>query len=335
MDRGDDWGIDLDALAAARDALAERVSREPHSYPVEQLANAHAWLGEAAEARERFTQAAAASVAELREYGGDADPYRLARVASLHLRAGRANEAAPWFERALAVETDLARAAPYRYLLGDVEGALAAAVRAPEPDGILHAVESLARARRDRDPTVAAALAGTLARWLQEDRSTPEMDSGAPDLPTWDWLAEAFRVEAELAGEPVPDRPEMLRRAGLLRPGSGIPAPATTPDVSPSREGSYALTVAAPGGGEVTATVTVDDWLDVALVPHPDRPDLRVELEKQGGQWNVRAGGEPVAGTYWGYREALAAAAPALRERSDGDWAITVIDALATASYGE
>ena len=328
------WGINLEELARGRDEVAKRVADTPRSHPLEQLARAHRWLEEEDAARRRFAEAARACEAEGQAHDR-ADVAQLGRIGSLWLLAGQADAGRPWLERALKAESRPDRRAVLLYQLGDFDGTVEAAAQEPElPYPLLEAIAALAEARRGGDTEHAAAAADGFAACIRDEPLPPDRESGL-SYSLFDWLEEAHRVRAELAGEPQPDHTAILERAGLLRSGPARP-PEPPPDVSPSRPGNHALERLGPEGEPVTATVVVDDWLDVTFDPLPGRDDLRVELEKLGGQWHVRVGGDELPGQFWGYREAIGVASDHLRERRarHAEWAIKTLDALARASFG-
>src|SRR5215207_9178262 len=210
------WGLDRRTLEAGRDEKAALVAGDPWHHPLEELGRAHRWLDEDEAGRRRFGEAAADLEASF-EARGRGDALSQGRTGGLLLLAGEPDAARTWFERALA-SLDAAspreanRVAALRYLLGDPEGALVAAALAEEPDPILEPIAGLAQARRDRDPDTAARARDRVARLIRAGRTPPYEESGSPDLTLFDWLEEAFRVEADLRGEPPPDHAAMLAR---------------------------------------------------------------------------------------------------------------------------
>ena len=80
------WGVNLDEVAAARDALREEVAEHARSHPLERLANAHRWLDEEDEARRRFGEAAADLEASF-EARGRGDALSRGRTGGLLLQA--------------------------------------------------------------------------------------------------------------------------------------------------------------------------------------------------------------------------------------------------------
>jgi hypothetical protein len=223
------WGLDRRTLEAGRDEKAALVAEDPWHHPLEELARAHRWLDEDTEARRRFGEAAADLEASF-EARGRGDALSRGRTGGLLLQAGDPSAASEWFERALASldvasPRDANRVAALRYLLGNPEGALVAAALAEEPDPILEPVATLAQARRNRDLEAAARARDAVAGLIRAGRTPPYDESGSPDLTLFDWLEEAFRVEAELRGEPLPDHAAMLDRANLAKAMKGGEVP--------------------------------------------------------------------------------------------------------------
>ena len=211
--------VDLDALAAGRDELIARVAEHPTSDALERLARAHAWLGEAGEARRRYREAAAAEEEVVHRWGRE-DASRISRVGSLLLRAGDPEAARPWFERAVRSELRHDHLASLSYLLGGFEAAIRYAERAAEEEDApypwVEAIATLARARRDADPAAAEEAQERFAALIRDERTPPDQESGGGDLSLFDWLEEAYRVHAALTGAPPPGGREMLERSRLL-----------------------------------------------------------------------------------------------------------------------
>jgi hypothetical protein len=128
------WGVNLEDLAAARDALVVEVGGRPGSHAIERLARAHRWLEEEDAARARFREAAAAAEAVLARWGRE-DPAALSRIGSLLLRAGDTDAAAPWLERAAGSARGADDAAALSYLRGDYAVAVEGAARAVAAEG--------------------------------------------------------------------------------------------------------------------------------------------------------------------------------------------------------
>ena len=340
------WGVDRHELEAGRDEMRGLAAERASHHVLEQLARAHRWLDEDEEARRRFREAAA-DLEERIEARGRGDASSRGRTGGLLQQAGEVEAARAWFGRALASldvasPRDANRVAPLRYLLGDPEGALVAAALAEEPDPILDPIVELARARRDRDPEAAARARDGIARLIRAGRTPPFDESGSPDMTLFDWLEEAFRVEADLRGEPPPDHATMLGRAGLAKGG----APDDVPDWPPP-PGRNALRRTTPDGAEVEATVEVDDDNDGVFRVDP-RPgiELTVRLIKEFGEYRVRIEwGDDEDGWYEqdldhrtpGFRTGVDAAADWLLAHAPdppgGEGAAETLRALAAAAY--
>jgi len=329
------WGVNLEDLAAARDDLAARVAEHPTSHALEQLARAHAWLGEPDEARRRYREAASAEEQVVHRWGRE-DPSRISRVGSLLLRAGEPEAARPWLERAVRSELRHDHLAPLAYLLGGFDTAIRdAELATAEEDGPYpwaEAVAAIARARRDADRAAAGDARERFAALIRDDRTPPDQESGSSDLSLFDWLEEACRVEAELTGAPRPGGREMLERSGLLRTERAPARPAPPPDAGPQRPGTRTIVNPRPDGGEVTAAVTVDEEGDLHFVLDPER-DLRASLRQAGGRWRAWLGDTELPGDYSGPRGAKRALREPLRARPDGQWAVALLDRLFTESF--
>jgi tetratricopeptide (TPR) repeat protein len=342
------WGIDRAALQRGRDEKAAQVAQDAWHHPLEQLARAHRWLDEEDEATRRFAEAAA-DLEESIEAAGRGDAASRGRTGGLLRMAGNGYAARGWFDRALKSGPVPGDEAALRYLLGDEQGALEAAQRAGESSPRLEAVAALARARLDRDPDAAVQSREILAGVIRAERTPPFEESGHPDLSVFDWLEEAFRVEAELRGEPVPDHAAMLERAGLAkaaRGSKGSKGGKATPDWPPP-PGRHELARTTPDGAEVGAVVAVDDDGDVELILDPrEGIELTVRLIKEFGEYRVRIEyGDDEAGhaeqnldaRASGFRAACDAAADWLRSHAPdppgGEWAAETLGALADAAF--
>ena len=343
------WGIDRHELEAGREEMRARAAERASHRVLEQLARAHRWLDEDEEARRRFREAAA-DLEERIEARGRGDAWSRGRTGGLLLQAGEPEAARRWFGRALesldvASPRDANRVAALRYLLGDPEGALVAAALAEEPDPILEPIAELARARRDHDPEAAARARDGVARLIRAGRTPPFEESGSPDLTLFDWLEEAFRVEADLRGEPLPDHAAMLERAALAKAIKGG-APDDVPDWPPP-PGRHALRRTTPDGAEVEATVEVDADNDGVFRIDPRAGiGLTVRLIKEFGEYRVRIEwGDDEEGWFEqdldhrtpGFRTGYDAAADWLRAHAPdppgGEWAAETLLALAAAAY--
>ena len=338
------WGIDRRGLEAGREEMRALAAERASHRVLEQLARAHQWLDEDEQAR-RYFREAAADLEERIEARGRGGAASRGRTGGLLHQAGQEEAARAWFERALgsldaASPRDANEVATLRYLLGDAEGALVAAALAAEPDPILEPVATLAQARRDRDPEAAARARDAVAGLIRAGRTPPYDESGSPDLTLFDWLEEAFRVEADLRGEPRPDHAAMLDRANLSRAMKGGEVPDWPPPA-----GRHALARTTPGGEGVEATVEVDDDNDGVFVLDP-RAGLTVRLIKEYGEYRVRIGwGDDEEGWYEedldhrtpGFRSGFDAAADWLLAHAPdppgGAWAAETLRALADAAY--
>ena len=284
------WGLDRAQLEAGREEMRARAEERPTHRVLEQLARAHRWLDEDDEARQRF-RAAAADLDERIEQRGRGSAHRRGQTGGLLRLAGDDEAARDWLERALgsldaASPSDAGQVAELRYLLGDDAGAQEAAARAEEVYSRLESVVDLARARERADPDAAAAARDRIALALHADRTPPSDESGQRSLGAWDWLEEAFRVEAGLRGEAVPSHAEMLERAGLSREAGAArdDAPAPAP-----AQGRHEIVRTAPGGAQVEPTAVVDEHGNVVLRVDP-REDVQlcVRLLAQFGELVVR-----------------------------------------------
>jgi hypothetical protein len=321
--------VNLDDLAAARDALAAEVGERAGSHALERLARAHRWLGEEDAARGRFAAAARAAEAALERFGRD-DPTPVARVGSLLWRARDQEAARPWLERALRGGLRADDAAGVEYLLGSWDDAVASADRASgggAPDPWAAAIGALARARRDGDAAAAAAAGDGFVELIRRERTPPDEESGSSSLSLFDWLEEAERVRAELEAAEPPDHAELLERAGLLRAERAPERPQPPPDAAPGRPGTATIAYPAPDGGDVEARVSVDERGDIHFLLHPAR-DLRAALVQANGLWRARLGDTELPGTFRGPRAAKRALWDPLREQPDGQWAVALLDRL-------
>jgi hypothetical protein len=341
------WGTDRHELEAGREEMRALAAERASHRVLEQLARAHRWLDEDEEARRRFRDAAGDLEARI-EARGRGDALSRGRTGGLLLQAGEPDAARRWFERALdslevASPRDANRVAALRYLLGDPEGTLVAAALAEEPDPILEPIAQLARARRDHDPAAAARAGDGVARLIRAGRTPPFEESGSPNLTLFDWLEEAFRVEAEVRGEPPPDHAAMLERAGLAKAMRGGAAD-DVPDWPPP-PGRHTLQRTTPDGAEVEASVEVDEDNDGVFALDP-RAGLTVKLIKEYGEYRVRIEwGDDEEGWYEedldrrtpGFRTGFGAAADWLRAHAPdppgGEWAAETLRALAAAAY--
>jgi tetratricopeptide (TPR) repeat protein len=329
------WGVHPADLADARDQLTERVAEHPTSHALEQLARAHVWLGERDAARRRYREAADVEQANLRRWKRE-DPTRVARIGSLLFRAGEPGAARPWLERALGVEVRDDRLAGLRYLLGDDATAIAHAARAAAdkdvPYPLADAIATLARARRDADPALADDARERFADLIRAERTPPDEESGSGDLALFDWLEEAYRVQAALTAARPPGGRVMLERSGLLAAERAPARPAAAGDTAPEGPGSRTVVNPHPDGGEVEATVTVDEHGDLEFLLDPDR-DLRAAIRQSDGGWHAWMGGTQLPGEYHGPRSAKRALREPLRAQPHGQWAVALLDRLFTEGF--
>src|SRR5262249_29003234 len=147
--------------------------------------------------------------------------------------------------------------AAWRYLQGDDAGALKAAGREPEPTSWLRGVAALARTRSQRDQALAREGRERMAEAIRGDRTPPFMESGSSTMSLFDWLEEAFRLEADLAGTPAPDHLAMLEQAGLLK--ASKPARSRkrkAPDLPPP-PGRYTVARTTPDGAQVESVLVM------------------------------------------------------------------------------
>ena len=325
------WGVNLDDVAAARDRLTARVAEHTTSHALEQLARAHAWLGEDDAARRRWREAAEVEEEHVRRWGRE-DATRIARVGSLLLRAGDADAARPWLERAVRSELRHDRLAALSYLLGGFDAAVRYAGRAvveeEAPYPWAEAVAALARARRDGDAGAAEDARERFVALIREERTPPDEESGSGDYSLFDWLEETFRVSDGAA----PGGREMLERSGLLSAEPAPPRPAPAADAGPSGRGSRTVANPHPDGGEVEARVTVDERGDLEFVLDPQR-DLRAAIRRAGGGWHAWLGDTELPGEFGGPRGAKRALREPLRAQPHGQWAVALLDRLFTESY--
>jgi hypothetical protein len=325
------WGVNLEAVARARDALLAEVAEHPSSHPLERLARAQRWLGEEDEARGRFREAAAHAENVLNRWARE-DTDAISRIGSLLWRARDPDAARGWFERAAQTQQRPDDRAETEYLMGDDRRALDHAGRAAAYPR-LEAVQSLAAARLAGEAAQADEAVRRFAAVIAVDRTPPDEESGSSTLSLFDWLEEAFRARSALAGTPVPDHRAMLEEAGLLRAEPAATRPEPAPDRGPQTAGTRSIDYPQPGGdGRVAPAVTVDKRGDMHFLLHPER-DLRVALVQEDGAWRARLGDTAVSGRYSGPRSARKALTEPLRAQPDGQWAIALLDKLFREAY--
>jgi hypothetical protein len=338
------WGLDRAALEAGRAEAAERLERRGgSSFEYEQLARAHRWLDEPTMAGRLFAEAEKLDEKHRTRFLTGSDLGR--RGGLLHL-AGDERGARKWLKKALKDDPGPYEEAGWRYLLGDDAGALAAAAREPEPNAYLRGLVALARARSQRDPALAREGRERMAEAVRGVRMPPYMESGSSDMSAFDWLEEAFRLEAELAGSPVPDHLAMLEQAGLLKASKAAkPRRRRAPDLPPP-PGRYTVSRTTPDGAQVESVLVMTEERDAELILDP-RPevDIRVALILEYGEHRVRITAGPeeegvyeedLADRYGGFRAACEAAADFLRASTspNGEWAAETVAELLAAAFG-
>jgi len=340
------WGLTLDALATQRNEAIVKAQREPVHRSFEQLGRAHRWLDEGEEAR-RWFRAAAADLDERIEQRGRGSADRRGQTGALLRLAGEDADARRWLQWAMetsAGDSDgqLADRAAWTYLLGDREGCLESASRLREPAeyGLTRAVTTLARASLAGDPAPLAAVVGDLADAIRADRLPPAHKSGAAAGGLYDWLEEAFRVEAVLGGTAVPDHPTMLARAGLLDGGAAPVA------ISLPAEGRWSVPRQAPDGATVDLVLTREGGETDALLDPRVGTELSVIFTEHLGEvrmlieWGEDEEGwvEEKLGPYVDLAEAADVAADWLRayapEPPGGAWAAEALGALLAVAQG-
>jgi hypothetical protein len=248
--------VDRKTLEAARDELL--ADPDPLFGDDEALGKAYHWLDEPGLAREWLLKAA--------ERHKD-DPGRAGGLLWLAGEDGR-----EWFERARERDDS----AELRYLLGDREGALAAAERDPDQLPRIRGIAALAR----DDVAQARRL---FAEAIRRERVRPWEDTSG-DIGLYGWLEETYRREAELTGNPLPDHIAMLPAQPRTR--------------------RRAMDSPPPEGKRVEldgARLEVDDEGDIEIT----LPDARVTLVKMAGEYTVTVNGEELARRYKGFGEAI------------------------------
>lgn len=202
------WGISrMDLETALREAHSE-AEQFPDGLAAEKLARAYAWLDRADEARRSFRQSADFIRTEVLDRGKREDSGMWLQYGTMLLKAGDEDAARAAFEHAQGLNDDrldAGRATELRYRLG--QPPVAEAQRG-EHDQFVRAL-----AARDLDALRAAREAAV--RVTRKERTLPASNGVGATL--YDLLEESFELEAELTGEPVPDHPGMLERAGLLK----------------------------------------------------------------------------------------------------------------------
>ena len=139
-------------------------------------------------------------------------------------------------------------------------------------------------------------------------------------------------MQSRIIGARAPGGREMLERSGLLAAEPATPGPAPAADAPPDRPGSRTVANPHPEGGEVEATVTVDDRGDLEFVLDPEH-DLRAAIRQSDGHWRAWLGGTQLPGEYSGPRAAKRALREPLRARPHGQWAVALLDRLFTEGY--
>ena len=329
------WGVNLEDVAAARDELLAEVAERPGSHALERLARAHRWLGEEEAARTRFREAAAAAQAALERWGRE-DASAIGRIGSLLLRAGDADAAAPWLERAAHAEQRPDDAAALDYLRGDFEDAVKHAARAvAEEQGRYpwaEAVATLATARRDGDARPGGGRGRPFRRPDPERADAARRGVGQPCALAVR-LARGVRAGARRARRRRAARPPRPARA--VGPAAGRARPrsqAAGARRRTGRPGSATISYPRPDGGELSPSVTVEEGGDIHFVLDPAR-DLRAALVQHDGIWRARLGDADLPGSFRGPRAAKRALWDPLREQPDGQWAVALLDKLFRESF--
>ncbi len=202
-------------LEQARAEAEQAAAARPRARLLEPLARIHRWLGEDERADRRFREAAG-DVQTVLERNPE-NVSRMALAGTLLWLAGDPEAARPWIERALRGGIGPNVGAALHYLAGDYARAAAVAREAAEdpddrPNTWAEAIEVLSIARRDGDADRAARARDTYAGMLRTSSTPIQEESGSSGLSLSDWYAEASLAEAELRGEPAPDRAELLAR---------------------------------------------------------------------------------------------------------------------------
>ena len=344
------WGLTAAGLVEQRDAAAAKAERRGSHLAYEGLARGHRWLDEDAAARGWFA-AAVADADERIERRGRGGATSRGRMGVLSWLAGDEPASRDWLERAVA-ETlagdrlttgAQAEVAQWRCLLGDGAGCEATweAMGRPAEYELTAAAATLARAARTHDPDPLEALRTALARGIRADRLSPAETSGAAAGSPYEWLEEAFRLEAELRGEPIPDHLAMLERSGLLT--GGRPAPSARAMPPPGR---WSLPLQAPDGSTLDPVLTAEADSAEALLDPRAGTELKVILTTQFGEvrtqveWGDDEDGwvEERLGPFATFDEAEAATVDWLRayapDPPGGAWAADAFAALLGASRG-
>lgn len=344
------WQLTAKALASQRDKAMAKAEEHADHLAYEPLARAHRWLDEEEPARRWFRAAAEDVDASVEQPGRGNYPSR-GQTGTLLWLAGDEPGGRHWLEWAIAsspVDSDgqLADIAAWRYLLSDFEGCLesAGAMREPEPYQKTRGVAALARARLDGDPAAIEAVVAGLTDALRADRLPPADKSGSSSGNLYDWLEEAFRVEAELNGAAMPDHATMLERAGLLEGGSSAAtSPGTAfPDLPAT--GRWSIPREAPDGATVDLVLTREPSATDALLDPRAGTELRVHFAEQFDEvrllieWGDDEEGwvEERLGPFADHDQAAEAASDWLRaygpDPPGGTWAADALAALLDAA---
>lgn len=191
---------------------------------MEQVARTRRWLDEG-DQRALFSDAAAQLERNWREHGtGSRGSWAVA--GGLWRLAGDGEQAERALRNAVADGLDWEPApqgaAGVLYALGDFDRA--GRLAPDDPEGWM------AAAARDRSTDLVDRARERWIGWKRLGRSGPHQDRRPIPFSTWDWIEEAFRLEAELRGEAIPSHLEMLRRTGLQREDdASAPVAATRP----------------------------------------------------------------------------------------------------------
>jgi hypothetical protein len=240
------WALDAEELESDRELVLGWVEEEADFATLQMAGRVHRWLDHEQAAREYFQRSAADLEREVAAMGGGL-PVSWAHVGGLRYLAGDRDGARAWLERArkgFDATRDRPKIVALSYELGDDDDVLRRSNLEDVPT-------LLATARSGRDPAPIEAAVAALAGRIRAKRLTVLAAQLDVSLSDYDWLDEAFRLEAELRGEPTPDHATMLQRAGLL---GGAP-PHVEPALPMGRWEIGETSLVVPARGRVKATL--------------------------------------------------------------------------------
>ena len=254
----------------------QKLAKYADSTALEQVARTRRWLDEG-EQRPAFAEAAQDLERAFTE-GDTASPDLWATVGGYWHLAGEPKQACRALRNAVAGgtawEPTPQGAAGVLYLLGDFD--CAARLAPTDPEGWM------AAGARDRDVEQVQRARHRWVDWQRLDKSGPHLDRDPVPLSAWDWIEEAYRLEAELGGQSAPSHLEMLHRSGLLRDGATLVAAAPA---RPAPRAGFRASIGSSNGEMPSLTVVDDDLVTVAL--DPERVlDVRRYDAAEG--WGVR-----------------------------------------------